>query len=156
ILPKLFSTSQCDEVVQATEELWHNRKRFGAPIDIDVFLDTEHRKVPLWDAPDEAYDRPFKINNLYFWVPQVRAMMLDERLCRVIRYLLDGDPTALTSLNFRKGSQQGLHLDTFYMPPAIPYRMVAAWVALEDVAQHNGPLKYVPGSNRIPPFFFDG
>jgi phytanoyl-CoA hydroxylase len=156
IIPSLFDTATCDRIVETTQRLWRDRAAVEQPIDVDIFLNhPEARKVRLSEAPDAALDHPFKINNLYYWNPLVRSAVLDSRLCRVLRYLLDGDPVALTSLNFRKGSEQGLHLDTFYMPPAIPYRMVAAWMALEDVGESNGPLSYVPGSNRIPPFFFD-
>lgn len=157
ILPGLISSERCDEMRAETCRLWEERASLSQAIDIDVFLNTpEEAKVRLADAPEAAYDHPFKINNLYFFNPIVRDVVMDEKLGRVLRYLLDGDPVALTSLNFRKGSEQGLHLDTFYMPPALPHRMVAAWVALEDVTEENGPLTYVPGSNRIPPYFFDG
>jgi ectoine hydroxylase-related dioxygenase (phytanoyl-CoA dioxygenase family) len=40
------------------------------------------------------------------------------------------------------------------MPPVVPYRMVAVWIALEDVSPEAGPLRYAPGSNDIPPFVF--
>ncbi len=40
------------------------------------------------------------------------------------------------------------------MPPVLPYRMVAAWVALEDIDPDAGPLQYYPGSNNIPPYLF--
>ena len=157
VLPRLFTSEQCDAIVELTERLWRDRRRILRPIDVDVFLDLpETRKVRLSEAPDDAYDHPQKINNLYFFEPLVRSVVMDQKLCRVLRHLLGGDPTAFTSLNFRKGSEQGLHLDTFYMPPAIPHRMVAAWIALDDVSPENGPLRYVPGSNRIPPYYFDG
>lgn len=157
ILPSLFSPEQCDGIVEVTERLWSERDTVSQPIDVDIFLNLpQERKVHIADAPEAAFDHPFKINNLYFWNQQVRDTILDRRLAGVIRHLIDGDPVALTSLNFRKGSEQGLHLDTFYMPPVIPHRMVAAWVALEDVTEENGPLRYVPGSNRIPPYYFDG
>ena len=32
--------------------------------------------------------------------------------------------------------------------------MVAAWIALEDVSPDAGPLRYYPGSHKIPPFLF--
>lgn len=156
ILPGLFSAEQCDGIVDATQRLWRGRQRDPRPIDVDVFLDQpDTRKLRLSEVPETAYDHPHKINNLYFFDPLVRAAVMDPKLCTVLRVLLDGDPVAFTSLNFRKGSEQGLHLDTFYMPPAFPHRMVAMWLALEDVDMDNGPLVYVPQSNRIPPYYFD-
>lgn len=156
IIPGLFDGAQCDRIVETTQRIWRDRHADPRPIDVDIFLDkADSRKVRLNDAPSDAYEHPHKINNLYYFDPLVRAAVMDPRLCTVLRVLLDGDPVAFTSLNFRKGSEQGLHLDTFYMPPAFPHRMVAMWIALEDVSMENGPLTYVPGSSRIPPYYFD-
>ena len=35
-----------------------------------------------------------------------------------------------------------------------PLNLCAAWVALEDVSADSGPLKYMPGSHRLPWFEF--
>jgi hypothetical protein len=154
-LPKFFSDAEVESVNDCVDRLWRDRARDGRPIDVDYFLDAAPWcTAALKDVPDEARRRPHKVNNLYYWEEAVRRMVLDERLAAVVRLLLDGDPCALTTLNFELGSQQMLHQDTLYMPPAIPYRMVAAWVALEDISPEAGPLTYVPGSNRIPPYFF--
>jgi hypothetical protein len=58
------------------------------------------------------------------------------------------------TLSLEKGSQQGSHLDTLYMTPASDFGLVATWMALEDVHQDAGPLRYFPGSQRIKPFRF--
>lgn len=158
ILPGMFGADRCDVMVELMSRLWAERDKVDLPINMEVFLDRTdgNKQMLLRNAPEAAYDHPFKINNLYYWTRQGRDMVLDERLCTVLRSLLDGDPAVMTSLNFRKGSQQAMHLDTFYMPSAIPYRMVAAWIALEDVTEENGPLLYIPGTNRIPPYYFEG
>jgi phytanoyl-CoA hydroxylase len=158
ILPGLFSSQRCDRLVDLMTRLWRERDQLDLPISMDVFLDRAdgNKNILVKNAPEDAYDHPYKINNLYFWSHDAREMVLDEQLCRVLRRLLGGDPAVMTSLNFRKGSQQGMHLDTFYMPPALPYRMVAAWIALEDVHEENGPLLYIPGTNRISPYYFEG
>lgn len=156
-LRNVFSEDECDAVNAAVEKLVHDRHRHGMAVEVDVDLDSPNeRKVPMAEVSDAQLDHPLKINTLYYWLPEIRNLVLDDRVTRVLRTLLDGDPTALTSLNFIKGSQQGFHLDTFYMPPVIPHRMVASWIALEDVTPDNGPLQYVPGSNRIEPYMFDG
>jgi ectoine hydroxylase-related dioxygenase (phytanoyl-CoA dioxygenase family) len=60
-----------------------------------------------------------------------------------------------SSLYFEKGSQQEKHFDTFFMAPLIRDRMLATWIALEDVTEENGPLFYYPGSHRIAPYRFE-
>lgn len=54
------------------------------------------------------------------------------------------------TLNFRQGSQQGLHPDTIHFH-SVPERfMCGVWIALEDVEPGAGPLVYRPGSHRLP------
>ena len=54
------------------------------------------------------------------------------------------------TLNFRKGSQQGLHSDAIHFHAAPPLFMCGVWIALEDVRADAGPLTYVPGSHKLP------
>jgi hypothetical protein len=154
-LKGFFSEAEIDAVNERLARLWRDRAKDRRPIDVDYFLgEPRSATTALRDVPDEARLLPHKINNLYYWDDLIRGMVLDGRLATVVRALIDGDPCALTSLNFERGSEQPLHLDTFYMPPVVPYRMVATWTALEDAVPEAGPLQYVPGSNRIPPFVF--
>lgn len=156
VLKNFFDAEEIDGVVERIKQLWQDRASDRRPIEVDCYLDSPHYKtLALSGVPEDARFHPLKINNLYYWDGLIRRMLLDTRLASFLRTLLDGDPCVLTSLNFERGSQQPPHLDTFYMPPVIPYRMVAAWVALEDVDPDSGPLWYVPGSNRIPPFVFN-
>jgi hypothetical protein len=54
------------------------------------------------------------------------------------------------TLNFKRGSQQGLHSDAvhFHAEPAL--FMCGVWIALEDTRPDAGPLTYVPGSHKLP------
>jgi len=61
----------------------------------------------------------------------------------------------VNSLTFQFGSQQTMHVDHVYMTPNPPRRMVAAWIALEDVRPDSGPLEYWPQSHQLPPFKWD-
>jgi ectoine hydroxylase-related dioxygenase (phytanoyl-CoA dioxygenase family) len=40
------------------------------------------------------------------------------------------------------------------MPAPVQNKMVATWIALEDVHPGAGPLQYYPGSHKIPPYLF--
>ena len=61
---------------------------------------------------------------------------------------------ACNSLSFERGSQQPAHFDTFYMPPLVPNKMLATWIALEDCSLDAGPLIYYPGSHKLKPYCF--
>jgi ectoine hydroxylase-related dioxygenase (phytanoyl-CoA dioxygenase family) len=54
------------------------------------------------------------------------------------------------TLNFKRGTQQGLHPDTIHFH-SVPERfMCGVWIALEDVRPGAGALVYRPGSHRLP------
>ncbi|HZZ20601.1 MAG TPA: phytanoyl-CoA dioxygenase family protein, partial [Opitutaceae bacterium] len=46
-------------------------------------------------------------------------------------------------------------IDSLYMTPRTPHRLLAVWIAFEDVHPDAGPLSYFPGSHRIPLYTFN-
>ena len=157
VLPGLFSAAEVDALSATIDSVWRGRRigRAAARIVADWFVSTprETRGV-LREAPDTATAHPLKLNDLYLDVPAVRGIALDARLSRVLSELLDSRPVLINTLSMNYGTQQKYHFDTFYMPPPTTNKMVAAWIALDDVGPENGPLRYVPGSHRIRPYRF--
>ena len=77
-------------------------------------------------------------------------MGADGDLMKVLDYL-QGEKTSLfQSINFKTGSNQRTHSDAIHMSTFPRGRMIAVWVALEDMSLENGPLHYYPGSHRLP------
>jgi ectoine hydroxylase-related dioxygenase (phytanoyl-CoA dioxygenase family) len=114
----------------------------------------QSRRMRLADAPDEAFARPIKFNDLFLESEIIRNCNLHPRLVPVLDELLDGPPVACNSLNFIQGSEQTEHIDSWFMPPPAPEKMVVTSVCLEDVHAEAGPLFYLPGSQKIPPYRF--
>jgi Phytanoyl-CoA dioxygenase (PhyH) len=155
LLPGLFSPDQIRVVNDEIERMWTERADNDRDLVVDVFIDTpDERRIRLRDAPDAARDVPYKLNDTYLASTLVRDMVLDSRLAAVVDELLGGAPIVFNSLNFERGSQQRFHFDTFYMPPVVPNKMCASWIALEDCAPAAGPLRYYPGSHRLAPYRF--
>jgi hypothetical protein len=74
--------------------------------------------------------------------PDTHAMM---------RFLHDDRiPFPFQTINFVNGTQQAIHSDVPHFD-TLPTRglMAAAWLALEDIHPHSGPLVVYPGSHRI-------
>ena len=105
----------------------------------------------LADLPAEQRSpRLFKLNDLFLEHPELRDVALGGRVRPILAGLL-GEPAVLcNSLNFEKGSQQPQHIDSLYMTPQTPGRLVATWIALEDAHPDAGQLFYYPGSHRLP------
>lgn len=77
-------------------------------------------------------------------------MATDDQLQKILGLLLDKEVELFQSLNFIKGSQQRSHSDSIHMT-TFPYgNLIAAWIALEDITEENGPLHYYPGSHKLP------
>lgn len=158
VLEGVIDASRCDAVNRRIDALWVERRGLSPQISCDVFLEQPtSRRLPLRYAPGEARLRPYKINDLFLCDPVVQSIALDPIVSDALRWVLNGEPTVVASLNFERGSTQRLHTDTLFMPGLEELSMTAAWFALEDVTAEAGPLKYVPGSHKIPLFrFSDG
>lgn len=155
LLRGLFSAEQVANINGFIDRLWAQRRELTRPLTIDVGIESSRqRRMLLRDADARDRSRPYKINDLYLEFSIIRDMALDVRLCRVLETLFSGTPLVCNTLNFEYGSQQADHIDTFYMPSRKPGGMVASWIALDSVTSTNGPLRYWPGSHRIPPYRF--
>jgi ectoine hydroxylase-related dioxygenase (phytanoyl-CoA dioxygenase family) len=155
ILKSFFTPERVLLLNEGVDQLWRGGRRKTNPLVIDIFDRMRGgRRVFFRDAPDEARKYPYKLNDLYLEYPQVRELVLDHRLTRVLHDVLGGASMVCNTINFEWDPQQEDHFDTFYMPPRDPNRMVAAWIALEAVTPDAGPGATYPGSHKIPQCLF--
>ena len=155
LLKGFYSSKDIDKINTLIDELWKNRKKLDAQYVIDIFVETDkERRVYFADAPLEAREKPYKLNDLFLSRDEIRQLVVGERIAPILKELLQGFPMVCNSLNFEFGSQQDYHFDTFYMPSPTPNKMVASWIALENSTPENGPLSYFPGSHKIPAYQF--
>jgi len=156
ILNGFFSPEFCDRILQEVDLYTSPRKPFPTSrITLDILHGAHSgRRVYLRDAPPEALEGPYKINHLFTESDVVADAVFDKGLRSALDRLLGAEPVTINSLNFRHGSQQPAHIDTWYMPPPKTGSLVVASLSLEDVHPDAGPLFYYPGSHRIPPYVF--
>ncbi len=73
-----------------------------------------------------------------------------SKLMAILKTIMGKDVELFQSINFLRGSGQRAHSDSIHMT-TFPYgNLVAVWVALEDISENCGPLKYYPGSHKLP------
>jgi hypothetical protein len=102
-------------------------------------------------ADEDAQRRPrYRIHELHCASPVGLRLTLDSTLHRYAALILGETAIATQSLYFEFGSQQMLHRDSTVVPTPEFGRLVAAWIALEDITPESGPLAYVPGSQKFP------
>ena len=97
--------------------------------------------------------RPTPDNKLLFanrHSRDIRRITLDERLIRLLSFILDKEVVPFQTINFVHGSSQRAHSDSIHMTTYPLGYLIAVWIALEDTNMDNGPLFYYPGSHRLP------
>ena len=85
---------------------------------------------------------------------EFRDFALDERLQKLVGHLIDDDPVLITDQIFMKpphyGTMKPYHQDNFYFQCSPPEKIITAWIALDDVDEENGCLRYIDGSHLEP------
>jgi phytanoyl-CoA hydroxylase len=155
VLPRFMPHGRVRELNAQLDALWRERKKDDHGLVVDAFIGTNREKrIPFAKATDRARAKPYKLNDLYLESELVRETILDPELVEVLHDLVDGAPIVCNTLSMERGSQQRMHCDTFYIAPPEPSRGVAAMVLLEDTKAAAGPMRFYPGSHKIPPYVF--
>jgi hypothetical protein len=101
---------------------------------------------------DHLFDDPtvYRIQDAWLRSPAVRRLATLPAIIDRLSLVYGRPAFPFQTLNFKRGSQQGLHSDAvhFHAEPAL--FMCGVWIALEDTRPDAGPLTYVPGSHKLP------
>jgi ectoine hydroxylase-related dioxygenase (phytanoyl-CoA dioxygenase family) len=100
-------------------------------------------KFPRMMHPHRHPDKPVG--------PVAMKYMLDRRLGKVLRALLEDEPIAAQSMFYFKPPKargQDFHQDNFYLRVK-PGNCIAAWIAIDDVDPDNGGMMVVPGTQNM-------
>ena len=82
-----------------------------------MFVGTDREaRVYLRDAPDDARGAPYKLNDLFLSSDIIRHTVAGPHVAPVLAELVGGFPMVCNTLSLEFGSQQGMHVDTFFMP----------------------------------------
>jgi phytanoyl-CoA hydroxylase len=148
-LPSFFTADEIASVNDEVGRMWERRPR-GVTVDD---LDTGRRcRMSALSASDRRHR--VKISDLYLVSSVIREILLTPKLTTLLRPLLGDEPVLCNSLNLEKSSEQDNHVDGIYMTPLTEGKLVAIWIALEDIHLDAGPLRLFPGSHQVPPYTF--
>jgi ectoine hydroxylase-related dioxygenase (phytanoyl-CoA dioxygenase family) len=93
---------------------------------------------------------PARVQDAWTISKSVRAISTAPRVLELLRELYGRGPRPFQTLNFRVGSEQATHADTWHFNSEPAGFMCGIWVALEDIHEDSGPLVYYPGSHKLP------
>lgn len=91
-----------------------------------------------------------KIFNAYKHSYTIRKVIKDKRLLQLFHFIMERNAIPFQTINFMKGSEQKAHSDSIHMSTFPEGNLVAAWFALEDIGDMQGPVFYYPGSQDLP------
>ncbi|GJE58647.1 phytanoyl-CoA dioxygenase family protein [Methylobacterium trifolii] len=154
ILPGFFDAETVAAVNAEVANVVTDRTAYPKVTADIIAGDLAGRRMKIADVPDRAFSGPIKINDLFMDSEVVTACTLSDRITRVLKELLDGDPLICNSLNFIYGSGQPAHYDSWFMPPIAKDRMAVVSICLDQYTDENGPLFVYPGSHKIAPYVF--
>ncbi|MCW8090625.1 phytanoyl-CoA dioxygenase family protein [Alteromonas sp. ASW11-130] len=80
----------------------------------------------------------------------IKELAIDKRIIKLLSDVYGKQTFAFQSLNFDQGTQQKLHADTVHFNSYPNHFMAGVWVALEDISEENGAIKYVENSHTLP------
>jgi len=152
-LPKFYGMETVNALRKNLDDAWkfkNDPEHEVNKLSIDI-LDGSPRQL-FGNVTEKARKTPYKLNDLYLLSAVAREAVIGGKLSKIVEALLDAPPVVCNSLTFEYGSQQLDHFDTWYMPSRVLNGMVASWIALDEVTDNNGPLRYFPGSHKIKPF----
>jgi ectoine hydroxylase-related dioxygenase (phytanoyl-CoA dioxygenase family) len=91
-----------------------------------------------------------KIHNAILKSSLLKEIAFNQEIIGFLRQIFKKDIVAFQSLNFNIGSQQKPHADAIHMTTFPHGYMAAAWIALEDIGEDQGPISIFPGSHKLP------
>lgn len=100
---------------------------------------------PLFDDP-----KVMRIQDAWLRSRAVRKLATLPKVVSTLSTAYGRPAFPFQTLNFQRGSQQGLHADAMHFHSDPPLFMCGVWIALEDIAADSGPLTYVSGSHKLP------
>jgi hypothetical protein len=90
-----------------------------------------------------------RVQDAWTFSQAARELATHSEILGALEQLYGRKPLPFQTLNFPVGTEQRIHSDTIHFNSEPAGFMAGVWVALEDIDESNGALKYYPGSHRL-------
>jgi ectoine hydroxylase-related dioxygenase (phytanoyl-CoA dioxygenase family) len=136
----VFQPEEVEQVAELATKIGIQELSSAAPITID--------------HSEDGRQAPRKIVQPFLKEPLFRQFVLDPRISDILKLLLGKQPLLLTDQIFMKpphfGSAKPFHQDNAYFQCFPAAEVITSWIALDDVDEGNGCLRYIDGSHKGP------
>ena len=141
VVEGVFDPQRAEEVAQTALELWEQNLR-------------EDDQGYTGQALEDGTVVPRKVDDPFLAHPTLRRFVLDPTLRGLIELLIGVPPLLFTDQIFMKPPRHGgpkpYHQDNGYFLCHPDDQVITAWIALDDVDEHNGCLRHIDGSHKGP------
>lgn len=83
-------------------------------------------------------------------ISEVKELALNKTIMSFLEFCYKRKPIPFSTINFKKGTEQPVHSDYIHFGSIPEKYLAAAWTALEDINEDQGPLVLVKKSNKFP------
>lgn len=117
--------------------------------DKDFISDLEESvEANLTKAQQKKYATD-RVLHLHKTNDKVRQAFKDEKLLKILSFLLGKEILPFQTINFYKSSSQPAHSDAIHLTTEPLGYSLGVWVALEDIKPGSGEFFYYPGSHKL-------
>lgn len=149
----VFGPEETEEIAQLALQVASQELREDTGVS-DEFARTNPEAAYASYAADHSEDgrvAPRKIDTPFLKREEFQRFVLDERLTGILRAVLGKEPLLLEDQILMKppefGSAKPYHQDNAYFLCRPADDVLTAWIALDDVDEANGCLRYIDGSH---------
>ncbi|QHT63150.1 phytanoyl-CoA dioxygenase family protein [Paenibacillus lycopersici] len=152
IVNQLFTTAECDELIQNANAMITGAIPLGAHNGIYLEPEAVAQGLVSDERPDPEY--LFKLGHRMHMTDEIfRYYAMHDNIADILAGLLGPDIKCIQSMYIDKprnlGVGQPYHQDSYYLKSE-PDTLIGVWIALDDVDEQNGCLHVIPGSHRGP------
>lgn len=142
VVPEVYEIGEIEPILRLAMEVAQNEAAAEGADDADTDLDEHGKPIPR------------KIMYPFTKSEHFRRFVLSSQLTGLIGALLGKEPRLVFDQVFlkppRHGSAKPYHQDNAYFRCQPADEVLTAWIALDDVDESNGCLRYIDGSHRMP------
>ena len=126
-----------------------------------AMLDAVANKLNEWfdndsfPTTDAASVKPNRVRDAWRYNTDIKHIALQAEVLQLLGFLYNRKPLPFQTLNFQNGTEQPAHSDSIHFNSEPFGLMCGVWLALENVGPKQGPLRYFPGSHKLPEMNFE-
>lgn len=150
VVEGVYSPDEVEDIAQIAIEV--SDREMKSSLDSDEI--TEKGVGYAVDRAEDGTIAPRKVEAPFLKESAFQSFVLDPRLSRIIKNLIGIEPVLVTDQIFMKpprfGSAKPYHQDNYYFKCDPADHVITAWIAMDDVDESNGCLRYIEGSHKGP------